>query len=229
MTDETKDRYDINNIPISEKTYKGLSTENINMLGAIGRMLSLQDEFIGDILGEIKEAIVKITQRLDIIETRLTRAEGDAKEALGKIIEEDSRILEHDNRLNKKKQEIEELRGEFEKYKEHLEYVSKIKPTLETLQNAFRFWRWKNWWKIVSIIVGIILVFSLMVIGIYSFMRQSGCLSQSKTSGIEKVWTDIKTGNISNDVRTIHFNNLTPTQKDSLINENEKEILSTIK
>lgn len=46
MTDSTKSRYELNSLPITEETFKGLTPENINYIGAIGRMLSVQDDFI---------------------------------------------------------------------------------------------------------------------------------------------------------------------------------------
>ena len=77
-----------------------------------------------------------------------------------RLMEEENKIAEHERRLDKKKQDIQQLREDYERNKSHLEYVVKIKPTLETLQNMVNFWKWKNWLKIIGIIIGIIIVFS---------------------------------------------------------------------
>ena len=77
MTDNLTDRYDIENLPISDKTREGLTPENINQLGAVGRMLSLQDDFIENILTGIQITIEKIEKRLDAIEARLDKIENN--------------------------------------------------------------------------------------------------------------------------------------------------------
>jgi len=84
-----KDRYDIDNLPISETTRKGLTKENINAIGTIGRMLSLQDDFLEDLLLGISNTIHKIELRLDAIELRLDKIEINLedKESRLKILE----------------------------------------------------------------------------------------------------------------------------------------------
>ena len=57
MTDEIKNRYDLDKIPISEETRKGLTSENINYIGAVGRMLAVQDQFIEDTLASQSKAL----------------------------------------------------------------------------------------------------------------------------------------------------------------------------
>jgi hypothetical protein len=77
MTDKTKSRYDIDNIPISQKTRDGLTPENINYIGTIGRMLSLQDEVIEEILDK---HLTAINIRFDSIEKRLLSIETGASD-----------------------------------------------------------------------------------------------------------------------------------------------------
>ena len=57
MTDENKNRYNIENLPISDMTHEGLTPENINYIGAIGRMLAVQDQFIEDTLASQSKAL----------------------------------------------------------------------------------------------------------------------------------------------------------------------------
>lgn len=87
MTELNKNRYDLDKLPITKKTRDGLTEENINYIGAVGRMLSLQDEVaeqmyedhaknitnsVKEMLSEFKKEIVaaleKVEIRLDKIE-----------------------------------------------------------------------------------------------------------------------------------------------------------------
>jgi hypothetical protein len=157
----------------------------------------------------IKDSIVSINERLSQVEETV-----------------ELEVERLDLRIDKKREAIKELRDDYEKNKDHLEYVAKVRPTLETMQKVFVFWTWrKNWLKIISVCIGLILLFSAIVIGIYSVMRKSGWLSQDKTSGIERVWADIKTGNVSPQTRTIHYDKLTDVQIDSLENEQIKSLI----
>jgi hypothetical protein len=90
MTEDTKDRYDIDKIPISDKTRQGLTDNNINLIGAVGRMLSLQDDFIEDILIGIQQTVGKIEKRLDAIELRLDNIEESLVDKEGRL-----RAIEH--------------------------------------------------------------------------------------------------------------------------------------
>ena len=85
MTDSTKNRYDIGCLPISQATRDGLTPENINQIGTIGRMLSLQDDFMEDLLGGIQKTVEKIEKRLDAIELRLDRIEENLEDKEGRI------------------------------------------------------------------------------------------------------------------------------------------------
>jgi tetrahydromethanopterin S-methyltransferase subunit G len=85
MTNSTKDRYKLDSLPISDTTKKGLSKDNIDQIGTIGRMLSLQDEFLEDLLGGIQKTVEKIEKRLDAIELRLDKIEQNLEDKEGRI------------------------------------------------------------------------------------------------------------------------------------------------
>lgn len=106
MTDEIKNRYDLDKIPISEETRKGLTSENINYIGAVGRMLSLQDDFIENTLvsqtkivfNEISKqnkTIMKIQRLIFDIQEELKDHEARLKKLEGRV---DKMFTEH--RLN---------------------------------------------------------------------------------------------------------------------------------
>lgn len=70
MTEPETHRYDFENLPISEETRKGLTTENINYIGAVGRMMLLQDLFIEDtIAAQSKTMFTAIDRQNKIIQS----------------------------------------------------------------------------------------------------------------------------------------------------------------
>jgi hypothetical protein len=225
MTEELKHRYDLKNLPISEETRKGLTTENINYIGAVGRMLLVQDEFIEGILVDIQKTLVGINKRLDIIEQRLTFAEE-------KVTAEGKRIETLETRMDKKGEDIKTLRDDYEKNKEHLEYVAKVKPTLESLQNMFKFWTWKNWWKIALIFLAVISLFVALFIGVNFYMHRNGYVTENKDS--KHSYNNKMT--IEEQMRIINaptraatdIKKWTAAQRDSIITEDQKGILMMI-
>ena len=60
MEENKAGKYDLENLTISEKTRKGLTEENINYIGAVGRMLSLQDLTTEETIGEAIKAQTKL-------------------------------------------------------------------------------------------------------------------------------------------------------------------------
>jgi hypothetical protein len=91
MTTKTPNRYDLANLPISATTRKGLTKENIDQIGAIGRMLLLQDEVHDEQFGDIKLLLQeqktesklrfdKIDERFTSIDSRLDNMEKGATE-----------------------------------------------------------------------------------------------------------------------------------------------------
>lgn len=105
MTDSTKSRYEINNLPISEETRKGLTQENINYIGAVGRMLSLQDDFIETTLAEQNKAmftaVTKQTKIIQSIQKLLADIQNELKDHETRISKLEGKmaklLLEHDH------------------------------------------------------------------------------------------------------------------------------------
>ena len=79
MITQKAGRYDLANLPISEVTRKGLTKDNINQIGAIGRMLSLQDDVYDEQFDKLCKLIEDQTKsfnlRFDAIDSRLTLIE----------------------------------------------------------------------------------------------------------------------------------------------------------
>lgn len=84
------------------------------------------------------------------------------------------------------------LRTDYEIYKEHLEYLAKVKPTLETIQKVRRFWTWKeNWKKIIGAIIGfVVLIFALFWMFL-SVMQYRGIVTErGLKTGIQQTEAD---------------------------------------
>jgi hypothetical protein len=85
MTEKTNNRYNLECLPISKTTRDNLTPENINQIGTIGRMLSLQDDFMEELLGGIQKTVEKIELRLNAIELRLDKIEMNLEDKEGRI------------------------------------------------------------------------------------------------------------------------------------------------
>ena len=99
MTDETKDRYNIENLPISDKTREGFTPENINYIGAVGRMLSLQDQFIEDTLGRQTKAVFEEISKQNKTIMKIQRLIFDIQEEL----------KDHETRLKKLESRVDKM------------------------------------------------------------------------------------------------------------------------
>jgi hypothetical protein len=121
----------------------------------------------------IASSISKIAEDVNDIKLRLSKNE-DRVEA------EETEIENIKTRLESKKTAIKQLRDDYERNKEHLEYVASIKPTLQTLQNMFNFWTWENWWKIALIIIGILFIFSVLNVKLNVIMHDRGVVTSTK-------------------------------------------------
>lgn len=114
-----------------------------------------------------------------------------------------------DQRADANRDAVKELRDDYEVYKEHLEYVSKVKPTLETIQKVFKFWTWKeNWKKIIGFIIATLVIIFVLFWLFLSIMKFKGFVSLNepkKLTGIEKIEYDIKTGHVLPNVRAIQM------------------------
>jgi argininosuccinate lyase len=69
MTKNPK-RYDIENIPTSKETDRVLGESGIYVLGALGRMLSTQDDVYEEEFNSIKESLERIEKGIKGIKTK---------------------------------------------------------------------------------------------------------------------------------------------------------------
>jgi hypothetical protein len=99
MTDSTKNRYELENLPLGEETRKGLTSENINYIGAVGRMLSLQDDFIETTLGDQTRTVFAEISKQNKIIMKVQRLIFDIQEEL----------KDHEARLKKLEGRVEKM------------------------------------------------------------------------------------------------------------------------
>jgi hypothetical protein len=98
MTENTKNRYEFGSLPISEETRKGLTQENINYIGAVGRMLSLQDDFIETTLGEQTKTVFAEISKQNKVIIKIQRLIFDIQEELK---DHEARLKKLEIRVNK--------------------------------------------------------------------------------------------------------------------------------
>ena len=91
MTDEGKNRYNLENLPISDITREGLTPENINYIGAVGRMLCLQDEFIEDTVDKQSKAMFAELAKQNKVIVKIQRLIFDIQEE----------VKDHEQRIKK--------------------------------------------------------------------------------------------------------------------------------
>ena len=164
----------------------------------------------------IADDISDIKDRLTTNENKVTIEEQKIKDIDDRLKWKKNKINEHEDRLNNGKKLIEEIRNDLEQFKEDTKELAEIKPTLKTIQKVFEFWKLKNWLKITGIVIGIILIFSAMVIGIYSYMRKSGWVteySNKHSQNFEQYDEGMKILNAP--VRSVLVQKLTDAQIDS--------------
>lgn len=217
MIDATKNRYALDNLPIQQATRDGLTKENIDQIGTIGRMLSLQDDFLEELLNSVLTTVKSIEsrltaielrlgsieRRLDINEMRISEAEAVAKRALAKALEDEIR-------LDKKRNEIDLIREDLK--------------TLTTIQKAFKFWTWKNWYKIAGIIVGVIFVVVMFVIGIVFYMHKKGWVSQGGDISHNKMTVEEQMKITNAPTRAFHWD----STQNALADQKQRWIQSSI-
>lgn len=108
---EKMDRYELENLPISRETREGLTAENINQIGAVARMMYLQDDvydeqfselkaFMQNLIIEQRSAFARIESRLTSIEQRLSGVEDEIKRTHKRIEKLQCRINDIETRLN---------------------------------------------------------------------------------------------------------------------------------
>ena len=105
----SNNRYDFEKIPLSEQTKKGM-TLNIDDLGAIGRMLSLQDEAYDSQFSKMFSTLDTMNIAIITIVENLREIKNDVKELKKQVGEIQSKVACHDidiRRLSVKVLEIE--------------------------------------------------------------------------------------------------------------------------
>ena len=90
MRDEN--RYEIENLPISQKTFDGLSHDGINLLGAIGRMLKIQDLDADQKFDEILLGLATLNTKIDRLTKKVNCLEKTVKGHTIKIERLEKRI-----------------------------------------------------------------------------------------------------------------------------------------
>jgi hypothetical protein len=124
---------------------------------------------------DVAETYIQLAASLKGIEESISSINDRLDKEDKKIILEVERL---DLRIDFKRDQIKDLRDDFEENKKELAEIALHKPTLETIQSIFKFFTWKeNKLRIIAIIIGIFLLFSSMVIGIYFIMRKSGWIT----------------------------------------------------
>lgn len=125
MKEMSDDRYDINKLPISPETRKGLSKENINHLSAVGRMLSLQDLVYEEQFQQISATQQIILDTVNALRSQISELRSEVKELRKEIM-----VLKDDTEANKL--EISKLWGT----------VNSIKGDVEKVKNRTNWWVW---------------------------------------------------------------------------------------
>jgi hypothetical protein len=219
MTDATKNRYDIKNLPISKTTKDSLTPENIDQISTIGRMLSLQDDFLEELLGSVLTTVKRIEtrltaielrlgsieRRLDINEERILKAEAIAEKALAKALEDEAR-------LNIKRKEIDDIKEDIK--------------TLATIQKVVRFWTWKNWYKIAGIFIAIIAVVVVILVGVVFYMHKKGWVSQGGDISHNKMTIEEQMRITNAHTRSLPWDSI-PTV-DAMADQKEQWIINSI-
>jgi chromosome segregation ATPase len=108
------DRYE--NIPISEKTRAGMSI-NIDDLGAIGRMLSLQDDAYDERFEKMFELQTKQSESINFILNTVVELKSDIYELKGKVTGLEVQIRQITTAVDSTKIEVNSLRREVERLK----------------------------------------------------------------------------------------------------------------
>jgi septal ring factor EnvC (AmiA/AmiB activator) len=108
------DRYA--NVPISEKTRAGMSL-NIDDLGAIGRLLSLQDDAYDEQFEKVFTAIEKQNEIIFSILQTVVELKQDISELKDKVSGLEAQITQITTAVDCTKVEVDEIKREVEKLK----------------------------------------------------------------------------------------------------------------
>jgi hypothetical protein len=117
MSIRKENRYDLANLPISEVTRNGLTKANIQTIGAIGRMLSLQDDVYDEQFEKILRALEGQSLATREILTTITQLKDDVGDLKVEVIDLKKKIGELTTIVFSTRDEVAILKEEVEKLK----------------------------------------------------------------------------------------------------------------
>ena len=109
MENERITRYDIETLPISEATRKGLTAENINYIGAIGRMLSLQDNVYEEQFERMLSLISAQSTLIHIINNNIVDLTAEIREMKNELRCHEKSLRNHETRIKKLERQVNKL------------------------------------------------------------------------------------------------------------------------
>jgi hypothetical protein len=97
-----------------------------------------------------------------------------------------------DERADANRDAVKDLRSDYEIYKEHLEYLANVKPTLQQIQKVIKFWTWKeNWKKIIGAIIGLVVLIFVLFWLFLSVMQYRGIVTdKSPKTEVQQIKVD---------------------------------------
>jgi hypothetical protein len=189
-----------------------MADENDNLANEVAETVfsKIADTF-ADFMNNIKDGQKGIAESLNHIDKRLESAENKVSMEEKKIIDIELWEKQTDEWKSRKKIRIDRMEIEMSllqpnEIKKYVDEIHAVKPVMERLVRAFK------WWKILLYIIAL----SILVFAAVAFSHRHGLLGQYKNSGIEMIDADIKTGKILPYTRAIHENRLSDTQIDTV-------------
>jgi hypothetical protein len=194
------------------------------------------EEFRGKLIGDVNEVIGK--QWIRVLDEKLLaqskqlnavmeRIASDLNDVKGQLNTIDDRVSAEERRLNtleawqgkaeewaeRKKKRIEILEDRVDVLDPNSKFTSEIlemKPYIMKWGRFLEWWSWKNWWKIVLVVIAITIIF----IGVNIFMHDTGMVTLwDKQSNVDKIEMDIKTGHVDPRVRDIKQYEMTDEER----------------
>jgi hypothetical protein len=189
-----------------------MADENDNLANEVAEAVftKIADTFV-DFMSNIKDGQIGIAESLNRINARLESAENKVSMEEKKIIDIELWEKQTDEWKSRKKIRIDRMEIEMSllqpnEIKKYVDEIHAVKPVMERLVRAFK------WWKILLYIIAL----SILVFAAVAFSHRHGLLGQYRNSSIEMIDADIKTGKILPYTRAIHENRLSDTQIDTV-------------
>ena len=189
--------------------------------------------FVVEISTYFNPIMQRFEEKLDGIAKDQFAIKGDIKIIKEKQEREESRIAELEAWRKKAEDWAAKKKQHVARIEERLEFLDpdsgftkeilEMKPYIMRWGKFLEWWTPKNWWKMVLIVIGIIMIF----VGINFFMHGIGLVSlQNNRHGvIDKIETDIKTGHVEPTVRGVK----TYQETDEEIDRRQDQQLAEIK